>query len=346
MKRCPTCRREYPDDHQFCLEDATPLTASNMAVPVKTAAPTSMPTVGSPLRPVPLPLALGGLAAFLLLGTAVYRESHKTKASSLRVETDGSRVTKAVFPPADAATKTTVASTREITEEAAGDFSSPTPPLSADTIARVLSAHKTLAGEADDSRRHVQWPFRLRPTEFDAASGRMVGSLEWTTMGSIHRVEGTLTNHVLTFKETAFIRKGKAVLGPEYRLSENDEHNLTGTWQHANRGTGGHVWCMETEAEETQGGSTGIAPRIPEGNAITESDLVGKSRWDLVLMRNVPYARHGYRFHEAKIYNYFAQQPWYHPDTGDEDKVYRRLSSIEKRNVEVLKWYQKLRISR
>ena len=58
-------------------------------------------------------------------------------------------------------------------------------------------------------------------------------------------------------------------------------------------------------------------------------------------MCNEPYARHGYRFREAKLYHYFSQQPWYHPDTGDQDRVYRRLSSLEKRNVEVLKGHQK-----
>ena len=86
-------------------------------------------------------------------------------------------------------------------------------------------------------------------------------------MGSIHRVEGKLTNCVLTFKETAFIRKGKAVLGPEYRLSENDEHNLTGTWQHANRGTGWHMWCMEKEAEGTSRRSN-WKPPLPEARRL------------------------------------------------------------------------------
>ena len=340
MKHCPACSREYPDDHQFCLEDATPLAVSSTMMPAKPVVLTSMPTVGSPQWPVPRLMVLGAVAVFLLFGTLVYREFHKMKASALPMETGGNRITNTVLPAADAATKPTADPTYKGTEEAPGGFSIPTPPLSADTIATVLSAHKTLTGEADDSRRHIKWPFRLRPTEFDAADGRMTGELEWTTMGSIHRVEGKLADHVLTFKETAFIRKGKAVLGPQYRLSENDEHNLTGTWQHASHGTGGHVSCQKTGVGGMQRVSTVSTTWIPEGKMLTEANLMGKSRWDLVLMRNEPYARHGYRFHEAKIYNYFAQQPWYHPDTGDEDKVYRRLSSLEKRNIEVLKGYQ------
>ena len=39
----------------------------------------------------------------------------------------------------------------------------------------------------------------------------------------------------------------------------------------------------------------------------------GRTRWELTLVRNAPYARHGYRFHDAKLLAYFKQQAWYHP---------------------------------
>ncbi len=56
----------------------------------------------------------------------------------------------------------------------------------------------------------------------------------------------------------------------------------------------------------------GIWPFTSE-RALTESDLYGLSAWDLKIMRNEIYARHGYIFKTTEMRNYFTRQSWYVP---------------------------------
>ena len=74
---------------------------------------------------------------------------------------------------------------------------------------------------------------------------------------------------------------------------------------------------------------------------LTEADLEGKTAWELTLMRNEPYARHGYRLHlNQKVADYFRLQPWYHPDTDDMEKVKNRLTDVERKNTQFILDYQ------
>ena len=74
---------------------------------------------------------------------------------------------------------------------------------------------------------------------------------------------------------------------------------------------------------------------------LSESDLYGKTRWELDVMRNVPYARHGYRFKRSDLRGYFGGVSWYDPDTSSMSVVERRLSSAERNNVRLIQDYQK-----
>lgn len=87
---------------------------------------------------------------------------------------------------------------------------------------------------------------------------------------------------------------------------------------------------------ETQNYST-VPGKYPEGSSrlLNGNDLVGKSSWDLRIMRNEIFARHGRRFKSAELRDYFMNQPWYSPQF---DEV--RLTEIETRNVEFLKSYE------
>lgn len=70
---------------------------------------------------------------------------------------------------------------------------------------------------------------------------------------------------------------------------------------------------------------------------ITEADM---SSWDqntALLARNEIYARHGYVFQTQEIQNYFAQQPWYVPDSNFSTDS---LSAVEKTNVETISTYE------
>ena len=84
---------------------------------------------------------------------------------------------------------------------------------------------------------------------------------------------------------------------------------------------------------------------LPSSRRLKEAELGRRSDWELTLMRNEPYARHGYRFGKGEenspIYAYFARQPWYRPDTSSLDRCWERLSQVEKTNAFLLLRYQK-----
>ena len=68
---------------------------------------------------------------------------------------------------------------------------------------------------------------------------------------------------------------------------------------------------------------------------VTESDLEGKSKQELRIMRNYIFARHGYIFKQKKMINYFSNQRWY---VKSKNKVTTDdLSEIEYANVMLIK---------
>lgn len=85
---------------------------------------------------------------------------------------------------------------------------------------------------------------------------------------------------------------------------------------------------------------TEIAVNVSSGR-LTDANLAGKSAWELTLMRNTIYARHGYRFHRTDLSSYFSRQSWYQPDTNDQNVVQGRMSAIERYNTDLISSYQK-----
>lgn len=79
--------------------------------------------------------------------------------------------------------------------------------------------------------------------------------------------------------------------------------------------------------------------RFPQGSTrlLTNADLYGKSSWDLRIMRNEIFARHGYIFKKPELRQYFSSQTWYTPRYTD---VSRFLSSVEKQNAQFLKKHE------
>ena len=61
---------------------------------------------------------------------------------------------------------------------------------------------------------------------------------------------------------------------------------------------------------------------------LSASELQGYSAWDLKVMRNEIYARHGYIFQTADMKNYFNSQSWYRPVSRNV-----KLTSLEQANV-------------
>ena len=67
---------------------------------------------------------------------------------------------------------------------------------------------------------------------------------------------------------------------------------------------------------------------------VTADELENASPWDLKIMRNEIFARHGYVFKTDDMKRYFSQQAWYRPLSDD---VLNSLSPIELANVETIK---------
>jgi hypothetical protein len=77
--------------------------------------------------------------------------------------------------------------------------------------------------------------------------------------------------------------------------------------------------------------------------ALTLEDLQGLSREQLRWMRNEVFARHGYRFKDAKLRSAFSKKPWYKPRLDSQEEVMRRFSELERRNVELIQQQEAVR---
>jgi hypothetical protein len=75
-----------------------------------------------------------------------------------------------------------------------------------------------------------------------------------------------------------------------------------------------------------------------ENKTISEQMLHGLSLYELRLLRNEVYARHGRQFQAPWLSQYFFSQPWYQPDENFKDE---ELSGPNKQNVETIVAYEK-----
>jgi hypothetical protein len=80
----------------------------------------------------------------------------------------------------------------------------------------------------------------------------------------------------------------------------------------------------------------GVAPGLMylfQTTALTDSLLRGVSLYDLRILRNEVYARHGRRFETPWLRDYFKNEPWYTPRPSF---TIAELSEIEKTNIKVI----------
>ncbi len=74
---------------------------------------------------------------------------------------------------------------------------------------------------------------------------------------------------------------------------------------------------------------------------LTEADLAGKSAWELRVARNEIYARHGRKFKDAALQNYFNGCPWYRVSSlYNYENDAANLNSIEQENANFIKKYE------
>ena len=73
---------------------------------------------------------------------------------------------------------------------------------------------------------------------------------------------------------------------------------------------------------------------------VLEVDLVGKTPWQLDVMRNSIFARHGRLFKSSELQSYFNQQPWYQPIYMPDDFPGELISPIEEKNAQFILDFQ------
>jgi len=95
------------------------------------------------------------------------------------------------------------------------------------------------SGVATRSRDRQAWPFKLTLIGPDT-DGSINGQIEWTTLNAIHLIEGSQTASGITFRETAYIKRGNAVLNCRYYLKP-DGSSFKGTWDSCSEGAYGDV---------------------------------------------------------------------------------------------------------
>ena len=79
--------------------------------------------------------------------------------------------------------------------------------------------------------------------------------------------------------------------------------------------------------------------KYPKGSnkRLKHSDVSNLSKYELKIMRNEIFARHGYIFKTSAMAQYFSGQSWYRPLHKD---VSSKLSTTEKDNVNFIKRYE------
>lgn len=67
--------------------------------------------------------------------------------------------------------------------------------------------------------------------------------------------------------------------------------------------------------------------------SVTDADLAGKSAFELDIIRNSIFARHGRQFVNQELQNYFNNQPWYRPIYSPNEFPNNLLSDLERKNA-------------
>lgn len=93
----------------------------------------------------------------------------------------------------------------------------------------------------------------------------------------------------------------------------------------------------EDKSNYTSSEYNGIYPQASK-RYLTNSDVSGLSQWDLKIMRNEIFARHGYIFQTDEMKNYFSEKSWYAPKYSD---VNNMLTKIEKENIALIKKFER-----
>jgi serine/threonine protein kinase/uncharacterized protein YecT (DUF1311 family) len=79
----------------------------------------------------------------------------------------------------------------------------------------------------------------------------------------------------------------------------------------------------------------------PSERLLRRDELEGLTKWDLEILRNLPYAKHGYSFRQRKLKDYFGEQPWYRPTVPAAQFLPSMLTPVEQQNITLISQFQK-----
>ncbi len=74
---------------------------------------------------------------------------------------------------------------------------------------------------------------------------------------------------------------------------------------------------------------------------VSAQDLRDKNQWDLDVMRNEIYARHGRRFKRKDLQDYFNDPPWYSPQYDPKEFPVSLLTKTQQENAKFIRDYQR-----
>ena len=93
----------------------------------------------------------------------------------------------------------------------------PTEPQVASKHGAGLLGGAVLPCEARDGGK--SWPCTLQITSYDKGTGAIDGRIDWNSLGSVHRIRGTLNGNHLTFTEVESLKAGRARLNVDYIMT-------------------------------------------------------------------------------------------------------------------------------
>lgn len=121
-------------------------------------------------------------------------------------------------------------------------------------------------------------------------------------------------------------------------FSENNKDMITGSWKP-------YKETKDVTAKDfslnrktfTYSTEVGIYPQASQ-RLLKDADVNNLTKWELEVMRNEIFARHGYCFKKRNLRETFEEQEWYVPNTTDVKNI---LTDTERKNVSLIKKYEK-----
>ena len=98
----------------------------------------------------------------------------------------------------------------------------------------------------------------------------------------------------------------------------------------------------EPETEKKSSSGTDSSYVLPDSSSryLSESEVSGLSKQDLMYARNEIFARHGYIFQDAGLKQYFESKSWYHGTVAPGDFTSSMLNAFEEANIKLIKKYE------